>query len=101
MPNRLFDLFLGDECQIACPRISSESDTKSLQIGVVLRTGVFLRRDKGSGKPRVCNRTVEREKSSSQANGPEYDRASNWMHSISQGDQAGNACNDDRDHADS
>jgi hypothetical protein len=84
MPNRLFDLFPGDERQIACPWICGESDTKSLQVRVMLWTEIFLRWDKRGGKSRVCDRTVEREKSSSQANNPEYDRASNWMDSVCQ-----------------
>ena len=84
MPNRLFDFLLRDDRQVTCPWICGESDTKSFQIGVVLRTGMFLRWDKRSRKPCICKRKVEREKASSQANSPEYDRASNRMNSVSQ-----------------
>src|SRR4029450_5464503 len=99
MPNRLFDFFRRDERQIACPRVCGESDTKSLQVGVMLRTGILLRWDKRSGKPCVCNRTIEREKSSSQANSPEYDRASDRMDSVCQRDQAGCTCDNYGDQA--
>ena len=53
----------------------------------------------GSRKPRVCNRAVEREKSSSQANTPEYDGAGDRMDSLSQRDQAGNARDYQREQA--
>src|SRR5947199_215711 len=61
MPNRLFDFLLCDERQVACPWICGESNTKSLQIGVVLRTGMFLRWVKRSRKSCICNRKVEGE----------------------------------------
>src|SRR6266545_2116839 len=46
MPNCLFDLFLADERQIACPRICGESDTQSFQKSVVVRAGILLGREK-------------------------------------------------------
>ena len=73
MYNCVFDLLVGDKWHMSCPGIYGESDPESLQIGVVLWTGILLWRDERSGKPCVCNRAVEREKSSSSANAPEYD----------------------------
>src|SRR5207248_4332919 len=85
------DLLLCGEGSAARPRIYGESDAERLQIGVVLWARFLLWRDKRSRKPRVCNDAIEREKSSSQTNTPEYDRTSDRMDSLSQRDQAGNA----------
>src|SRR6266446_8872396 len=91
MSNCIFNLLLCGEGFTSRPRIYGESDPESLQIGVVSRAGFLLWRDKRSRKSCVCNGAIEREKSSSQANTPEYDCASNRMDSLSQRDQAGNA----------
>src|SRR6266545_1736279 len=100
MPNCLFDLFLADERQIACPRICGESDTQSFQKSVVVRAGILLGREKCRRKFAVCNRAVQRETSSSQANSPEYDCASDRMDSVSQRNQAGRAGDYQRNQAD-
>src|SRR5438552_13541646 len=91
MSNCTFDLRLCGEGLASRPRICCESDAESLQIGIVCRTGFLHWRDKRCGKPCVCDDAIEGEKSSSQANTPEYDRTSDRMDPLSQGDQAGNA----------
>src|SRR4029453_13498171 len=100
MSNRIFDLLLCGETLASRPRIYGESDAERLQIGVVLWARFLLWRDKRSRKPRVCNDAIEREKSCSQANTPEYDRAGDRMDSFSQRDQAGNAGDYQREQAD-
>lgn len=79
--------------------IYGESDPENLQIGVVLWAGILLWGDEGSGKPCICNCTVEREKSSSSANAPEYDCPGDRMDPLGKGDQAGNTCNYQRHQA--
>src|SRR6266480_2779571 len=91
MSNCTFDLLLCGEGSASRPRIYGKSDAERLQIGVVLWARFLRWRDKRRGKLCVCNDAIEREKSSSQANTPEYDRPSDWMDSLSQRDQAGHA----------
>ncbi len=50
MPNRLLNFLRGNERQIECPRICGETCAESLQIGVVLRTGILLGQDKRGRK---------------------------------------------------
>lgn len=84
---------------MSCPWVGGEPDPESLQIGVVLWAGILLWRNKGGGKPCICDRAVEREKPGGSANTPEYDRPSDRMDPLGQRDQAGNACDDDREQA--
>src|SRR4029434_3720891 len=100
MSNRIFDLLLCGERLASRPRIYGESDAERLQIGVILWARFLLWRDKRRGKHYVCNDAIEREKSSSQSNTPEYDRAGDRMDSLSQRDQAGNAGDYQREQAD-
>jgi hypothetical protein len=93
MSNRIFDLLLCGEGFASRPRIRGQSDAERLQIGVVLWARFLLWRDKRSRKLCVCNDAIEREKSSRQANTPEYDRTRDRVDSLSQRDQAGNAGN--------
>ena len=65
----------------------------------MLWAGIFLWRDKRSWKPCVCNYAVQSKKTSRGANTPERDCTSDRVDSLGQGDQAGNTCDDDRDHA--
>ena len=94
MADRLFDLVLGNDRQIARPRICGETCTERLQIRVVFRTEVVLRWAKRRRKSCVGNRIVECEKSGSQANTPEYDCAGDRMDSVSQRNHAGDTCDD-------
>src|SRR4029453_14770112 len=91
MSNRIFDLLLCGERLASRPRIYGEADAERLQIGVILWARFLLWRDKRRGKPCVCNDAIEREKSSSQANTPEYDRAGDRMDFLSQQNKPGNA----------
>src|SRR5437660_4730972 len=76
---------------MSCPRICGQSHPKSLQISVVLRAGILVRQDKCSGKSRVCNGAIERQKSSRSANTPEDDGSSDGMDSVGQRDQTRDA----------
>src|SRR5947199_6651346 len=91
MSNCIFNFLLCREGFSSRPRICGESDAESLQISIVCGAGFLFWRDKRRGKLCVCNDAIQREKSSSQANTPEYDRSSDWMDSLSQRDQAGHA----------
>src|SRR6266850_6913456 len=97
MSNCTFDLLLCGEGSASRPRIYGKSDAESLQIGVVLRARFLHWRDKRRGKLCVCNDAIEREKAGCQTNTPEHDAASDRMDSLSQGDQAGNARDDQRE----
>jgi len=57
----------------------------------------LLWRDKRSRKSCVCNDAIEREKTGCQTNTPEYDCTCNRVDSLSQGNQAGNARDDQRE----
>src|SRR6266496_6221621 len=91
MSNCTFDLLLCGERSASRPRIYGKSDAESLQIGVVLWARFLLWRDKRSRKSCVCNDAIEREKTGCQTNTPEYDCTCNRVDSLSQGNQAGNA----------
>src|SRR5437660_12817854 len=99
MSHCVFDLLISNKRHMSCPWIYGESDPERLQIGVVLWAGILLWRDEGSRKPCICNCAVEREKSSSSANAPEYDCPGDRMESVGQRDQAGNACDYQRHEA--
>jgi hypothetical protein len=99
MSHCVFDLLVGDKGHMPRPWIYGESDPERLQIGIVLWAGILLWRDEGSRKSCICNCAIEREKSSSSANAPEYDRPSYRMNPLGKGDQAGNTCNYQRQQA--
>src|SRR5881392_4340914 len=99
MSNCVFDLLIGGKRHMSSPWIYGESSPESLQKGVVLWAGILLWRDEGSRKPCICNCIVEREKSSSSANAPEYDCPGDRMDPLGKGDQAGNTCNYQRHQA--
>jgi hypothetical protein len=100
MSNCTFDLLLCGEGSASRPRIYRKSDAESLQICVVLWTRFLHWRDKRRGKPCVCDDAIEREKAGCQANTPKYDCTCDRVDSLSQGDQAGNAGDDQREQAD-
>src|SRR6266516_2480925 len=99
MSDCMFDVFPCDKRLISCSWVCGKPHAESLQIGIVLRAGIFLWRDKCSGKSCICNCAVEREKSSSSANTPEYDCPSDRMDSVGQRDQARHACDYQREQA--
>src|SRR5437667_9214235 len=99
MLNCISDLLPCGKSHMPCPWVCSEADPKSLQIGVVLWAGIFLWRDKRSGKSCVCDHAVQGEKPSRSANTQERDCTSDRVDPLSQREQAGNPCDDDRDKA--
>src|SRR5438874_2447403 len=97
MCNRSVDLFLSIHRLASRPWIGGQAQAECLQKRVMFRARLFLRRDKRSRKPCVCDHAIERKEAGGQANTPEYDAAGNRMNSLGQRNQTGNTGNDQRE----